>query len=307
MEEKNSFKFWLWLGVAFFVLLMLLWINPFTTIKSTERWVVSQWWAVDRKLWEWLHFVVPVMESVKKIPITPQRLELTIPVWDGWAITKDNQTIWVDMTVFYRYDDKDILNIAKNYWTEVLQSNLQQNVIKAFKESVGKLTIFDVAENQASINSWTVALAKKYINNYPMTIDDIQITNYDWSEEFDRSIQQTMKIAQEAKQQEQQLKKIEVEAQQQVKQAEAEKQAKIIKAEAAKEAEALAADALRIKWEWEKAYNDLITSKQVNMEYQIKMKELEIEEARVKKWDWHYVSTNNYGPIPVAQSTLLGK
>lgn len=300
-------KTWWTFGLFVAILIVLAIVNHFTTIKSTERWVVSKFWAVDRKLGEWLHLVIPIMESVKKISIVPQQMSLVIPVGDGWAITKDNQTIGVDMTIFFRYDDEDILNIARNYWTEVLQQNLKQNVIKAFKESVGKLTIFDVAENQSQINSGTLALARKYINNYPMTIDDIQITNYDWSEEFDRSIQQTMKIAQEAKQQEQELKKVEVEAQQQVKKAEAEKQARIIKAEAEKEAQQLAADALRIKWEWEKAYNDLITAKTVNMEYQIRMKELEIEEQRVQKWNGQYVSTNNYGPIPVAQSTLQGK
>lgn len=244
------------------------------------------------------------METVKIYSIVPQQMSMRIPVWDAWAITKDNQTIWVDMTIFYRYDDEDIINIAKNYGTKVLEENLKQNVTKAFKESVGKLTIFDVAEKQNELNTSTLELAKKYVNNYPVTIDDIQITNYDWSAEFDRQIQETMKIAQEAKQQEQNLKKIEIEAQQQVKQAEAEKQAKIIKAEAEKEAQQLQADALRIKWEWEKAYNDLITAKQVNMEYQIKMRELDIEEQRVKNWDGHYVSTNNYWPIPVASSTL---
>ena len=51
----------------------------------------------------------------------------------------------------------------------------------------------------------------------------------------------------------------------------------------------------------------MITSKQINMEYQIKMRELDIEEQRVKKWNWQYVSTNNYGPIPVAQSSLQWK
>lgn len=151
------------------------------------------------------------------------------------------------MAIFYRYDDEDIINIAKNYGPKVLEDNLKQNVIKAFKESVGRLTIFDVAEKQNEINSSTLELARKYVNNYPVTIDDIQITNYDWSAEFDKQIQETMKIAQEAKQQEQNLKKIEIEAQQQVKQAEAEKQARIIKAEAEKEAQQLAADALRIK------------------------------------------------------------
>lgn len=300
-------KTWWTFGLLLAILIVIAIVNPFTTIKSTERWVVSKFGAVDRKLGEWLHLVIPIMESVKKISIVPQQMALQIPVGDGGAITKDNQTIGVDMTIFFRYDDEDILKIAKNYGTEVLQQNLRQNVIKAFKESVGKLTIFDVAENQSKINADTLALAKKYINDYPMTIDDIQITNYDWSDEFDKSIQQTMKIAQEAKQQEQQLKKVEVEAQQQVKKAEAEKQARIIKAEAEKEAEQLAAEALRIKWEWEKAYNDLITAKQVNMEYQIKMKELEIEAARVEKWNGQYVPTNNYGPIPVEYGSIQGE
>lgn len=297
-----------WVLIGLLVLILLLtgcaW---FFTVKSTERAVVSQWGAVNRKAWEWLHFKIPVMETVKIYSIVPQQMSMRIPVWDAWAITKDNQTIWVDMTIFYRYDDEDIINIAKNYGTKVLEENLKQNVTKAFKESVGKLTIFDVAEKQKELNTSTLELAKKYVNNYPVTIDDIQITNYDWSAEFDKQIQETMKIAQEAKQQEQNLKKIEIEAQQQVKQAEAEKQAKIIKAEAEKEAQQLQADALRIKWEWEKAYNDLITAKTVNMEYQIKMKELEIEEKRVQKWDGHYVSTNNYWPIPVASSTLQWK
>ena len=48
----------------------------------------------------------------------------------------------------------------------------------------------------------------------------------------------------------------------------------------------------------------MITSKQINMEYQIRMKELEIEEKRVERWNGQYVSTNKYGPIPVAQSSL---
>lgn len=293
-----------WLAI---LLVLIAWCSSFFTVESTERAVISQWWAVNRKAWEGLHFKIPMMETVKIYSIVPQQMTMNIPVGDAWAITKDNQTIWVDMNIFYRYDDEDIINIAKNYWTKVLEENLKQNVIKAFKESVGKLTIFDVAEKQAELNASTLELAKKYINSYPVTIDDIQITNYDWSAEFDKQIQETMKIAQEAKQQEQNLKKIEIEAQQQVKQAEAAKQAKIITAEAEKEAEQLAAEALRIKWEWEKAYNDLITSKQINMEYQIKMRELDIEEQRVKKWNGQYVSTNNYGPIPVAQSSLQWK
>ncbi len=290
-EEKKDVK--ITIGIVVWIIFLVLFFGCFTTIDSTERWVVRRWWAVDRKLWEWFHVVVPIMEKVKKYSIVPQRMEMHIGVWEQWAITKDNQTIGADLTIFYRFDDQDIINIAKNYWTDVLEWNLKQNVLKAFKESIWKLTIFDVAESQAEIWVSTLDLARKYINNYPMTIDDIQITNYDWSEEFDKSIQETMKIAQEVKQQEEQLKKVEMEAQQAVK-----------IAEANRDAEKLNAEALKIKWEWEKAYNDSITAKQVNMEYQIRMKELEIEELRVKKWNWQYVPTNNYWPIPVEYGSV---
>ena len=100
-----------------------------------------------------------------------------------------------------------------------------------------------------------------------------------------------MKIAQEAKQQEQQLKKVEIEAQQAVK-----------KAEANKEAERLNAEAMELKGKWVKAYNDAITSNQRNMELEIELKKLEIEKIKAEKWNGQYVPINNYGPIPVSRN-----
>ena len=90
-------------------------------------------------------------------------------------------------------------------------------------------------------------MTNEKIGEYPVVIDDIKISNYDWSEEFDNQIASTMKIAQEAKQQEQQLKKVEIEAQQAVK-----------KAEANKEAERLNAEAMELKGKGVRAYNDAI-------------------------------------------------
>ena len=39
------------------------------------------------------------------------------------------------------------------------------------------------------------------------------------------------------------------------------------------------------------------------MELELKLKQLEIEKLRVEKWNGVYVSTNNYGPIPVSTNT----
>ena len=60
-----------------------------------------------------MHFVIPFVESVKKIPITPQEMDLELPVAENGAITKDNQTIGANISIFYRFNDAEILDRQK--------------------------------------------------------------------------------------------------------------------------------------------------------------------------------------------------
>lgn len=285
------------LAVAIVLLIVVPFNIPVVKIQSTERWIVYRRWAVqDTVLWEWLHFLIPFADKVKVINIIPMSTDIAIPVSAQWAITKDNQTIWVDITAFYRYKNDELINIAKNYWFDILKEKLQKDIIEAFKQTIGTYTIFDVAVKQEEIRDIFILSVADKIWNYPIVVDDIKISNYDWSDSFDQQIALTMQIAQETKQSEQQLKKIEIEAQQQVKQAEANKQA-----------EELNAQAMKIKWQGIKDYNEMITSNPRNMELEIKLKELEIEKIKAERRNWQYVSTNNYTPIPFANSSLLGQ
>ena len=288
-HEKENYTWLKWLIGLFVVVVVLVAFRPFTTVKSTERGVVYKFGAVNSKLWEGLHFIIPFVESVKKIPITPQEMDLELPVAENGAITKDNQTIGANISIFYRFNDAEILDLAKNYGVDIVKQKVQKDTLEAFKQAIGQNTIFDVAQNQEKIRSQVKKMTNEKIGEYPVVIDDIKISNYDWSEEFDNQIASTMKIAQEAKQQEQQLKKVEIEAQQAVK-----------KAEANKEAERLNAEAMELKGKGVRAYNDAITSNQRNMELEIQLKKLEIEKIKAEKWNGQYVPINNYGPIPVS-------
>ena len=286
-EENYTWLKWV-IGLIITVVLLAL-VRPLTIVKSTERAIVYKFGAVSSKLGEGLHFIIPFVESVKKIPITPQQMEINISVWENGAITKDNQTIGANMTVFYKFSESELINIAKNFWIEVLEQKIRKDTIEAFKQAIGNITIFEVAKDQENIRTKVKEVAVSKIGNYPIIIDDIKISNYDWSQQFDDQIAQTMQIAQEAKQQEQQLKKVEIEAQQAVK-----------KAEANKEAERLNSEAMELKGKGVKAYNDAITSNQRNMELEIQLKKLEIEKIKAEKWNWQYVPINNYWPIPVS-------
>ena len=290
-HEEENYTWLKWLIGLFVAVVVLVAFRPFTTVKSTERGVVYKFGAVNSKLWEGLHFVIPFVESVKKIPITPQEMDLELPVAENGAITKDNQTIGANISIFYRFNDAEILDLAKNYGVDIVKQKVQKDTLEAFKQAIGQNTIFDVAQNQEKIRSQVKKMTNEKIGEYPVVIDDIKISNYDWSEEFDNQIASTMKIAQEAKQQEQQLKKMEIEAQQAVK-----------KAEANKEAERLNAEAMELKGKGVRAYNDAITSNQRNMELEIQLKKLEIEKIKAEKWNGQYVPINNYGPIPVSRN-----
>lgn len=176
----------------------------------------------------------PFFDSVKMVPIVPTTMEVDVPVNSQGAISKDNQTIGANMTMFYRFDEKQLVNIAKNYGFDMLKTKAQRDLNESFKQVIGTYTIFDVAPKQEEIRIATIKALKEKIGDYPIYVDDVKITNYDWSDEFDAQIALTMTIAQESKQQEQQLKKIEISAQQQVVQAEANKQAEALNAEAMK-------------------------------------------------------------------------
>ena len=262
---------------------------PVWTVKSTERGIVYRLGKVqDSTLQPWFYMLFPFINVVKKVSIIPQQIDIDIPVNTDWAITKDNQTIWAQISIFFRYKDAELINAAKNYWFDILKEKLSKDATEAFKQTIGTYTIFDVAQKQEEIRQIFLTGTRSKVGVYPLTIDDIKVSNYDWSAEFDAQIALTMKIAQESKQQEQELKKIQISAQQQV-----------VQAQANFDAEKLNADAAKVKGEGIAAYNQAITSNPKNMELELKLKTIELEKARIDKWDGKYVPINNYWPIPV--------
>ena len=284
-------------GIVLLALLVGFLKAPVGTINSTERGIVYNLWKVqDDVLAPWFYMLFPFVNSVKKVLITPDTLEIDIPVASDGAITKDNQTIGANLTVFFRFKSDELVNAARNYGFDVLKTKLSKDTTEAFKQTIGQYTIFDVAAKQEEIRQLFLSGTRTKLWAYPVMIDDIKVSNYDWSPEFDKQIALTMQIAQESKQQEQELKKIQISAQQQV-----------VQAQANFDAEKLNAEAQKVKWQGIADYNAAITSNPKNMELEVTLKNIELEKARIDKRDGKYVSQNNYAPIPVSAWGILGK
>ena len=247
----------------------------------------------------------PFLSNIKTYSIAPRNSTIKFTFGSDAAVTKDMQSIGLEANITYKYDESGIMLIATDFGDSIIEETFKRNLSPAIKTVIGKYSIYDVTANQDKITSEVQTEFAKIMGelNMPVSIIKVSVSNYDWSEEFDRSIQSTMKSAQEAKKAEQDLKIVETESQKKVALAKADLEAKKLNALADLEAKKLEAEAVKVK-----ADADLYMAQQLAKAAEMKKAEWKHEEemSRINKWDGKYVPTNNYGPIPVQSGSIQG-
>jgi len=267
-----------------------------TIVDRTERGVeVLMGQVVGDVIQPGVKVHIPFAASVKKYSIVPKSKSSTFTVGKDGAITKDMQTVGSSVTVYYQYDEQRIMEAATKYSDTIIDNAMTQNLIASLKEAVGAYSIYDLVEHQSDIRSTVEEKMIYRMNMYPIKITQLTIANWDWSDDFDAQIKETMNRTQEVRKAEQDLKLAETNAQKQVAEAEAAKQAaeqeaeaELIRAQKAAEAKMAEADALAY-------YNQKVAQ---NYQVEIKLKELEIELERAKHWNGKEVP--DYVPLTAA-------
>ena len=304
-EEKAKGKLIKYSIFAVVGLIVFLIINPFVTVGASERGILLNWGAPsDTILQPGLHLKWPIAQSIKTVSIQPVQLDHKIEVGKDGAITKDLQTFGASLTIFYKYKPDQIVSMYKNYGEDKMNSIINQTLRQIFKTEAGNYQIYDLPATQPKVQANVYAAMVAAMANYPVDITEFKLVNYDWSDEFDAQIKATMERAQQVKQKEQELLIAQNEQQKKVKEAEAEKTALITKAEGEKEKARLDAEAKALEGDGIRKYNESVAK---NWDIELKKVELEIEKIKAERWDGKYVSTNNYGPIPLQNGSILGK
>jgi regulator of protease activity HflC (stomatin/prohibitin superfamily) len=195
MEHTNN---WIKriIAVAVIILAVIL-FNPISCVGSNQRGIKIIFGAVkDEILQPGIHTHVPLVEKIKKYSIAPNEIKMEIPVGVAGAITKDNQTVGVVVTAFWKYDEDQVTDIARNYTEDRIAAIIKSTGEAAVKNTIGQYTIFDLAIAQSEITEKIKSIVTLSLGQYPVKITDVKLTNYDWSDEFDRQIQETMNRAQ---------------------------------------------------------------------------------------------------------------
>jgi regulator of protease activity HflC (stomatin/prohibitin superfamily) len=278
----------------------LLIFNPTSCVGATERGIRYTFGKPSEEiLMPGVHCRIPLIGNVKTWSIVPNKLAVDIPIDSAGAISKDNQIIGIRLVVYWQYDEDKIYDIATQYSEKAVEQLLASEANSSIKTVIGTYTIFDLAANQSVIGDKVTQLIQSHISSRPIKLAQINISNFDWSPDFDKQINATMEAAQRVRQAEQQANIAEQENRRLAIEAEAGAKAQVAKAEGdLREAELNAQarivranaerDAKIAEGEGIRQYNNLIAQ---NLQTEIRLRELEIQLERAKRWNGIEVST----------------
>jgi len=280
------------LGVVGVISVIML-VGSFSIIGPTDRSILHTLGKPSQEvLTPGLQFKLPLLQSIKKWTVVPVVYRVFIDIGDNGAITKDNQVIGSTIRLLYAYDESRLYEAATKFNRSTIEKAIDALAVSSMKTIIGQYTIFDVAVNQDTIIRQVERKIKDNVGQYPITVSQITLENFDWSDNFDKQIQETMSAAQQVKRAEQEANIAEQENKKKKIVAEATAQALIAEADGRFKAAELDAKAEIERARGKSEANRLL---QQNIAVEIKVRELDIEKIRAERWDGRQIP--NYLPL----------
>jgi regulator of protease activity HflC (stomatin/prohibitin superfamily) len=176
--------------VVFFGLLL----GSFTCVEPTEVGVVKTTGSISGTIprGNGYTFKFPFFQTITTIPLDPQKDDFTYEVGDDGAITKDMQTVGVSTSIIYVFNEDEAENFVRNYTRSSMESFFKSNMKTSLKIVIGKYSIYDLTKETDKIAEEVKKLMEKKCAKFPITIQDVNISNWDWTGDFDNQIKETM-------------------------------------------------------------------------------------------------------------------
>ena len=221
--------------------------NSFAVVEAGHTGVVLTFGKVNEGiLQEGIHFKVPFAQEVVMIDNRILKLEVNTE-----AFSKDLQTVTTTLAINYKVDPTRSNSIYKNIgpaYEDVLITPAVNEVLKAI---TANYTAAESVVNRALISDGLIAGLSEKLNGQGITITDVNIINFDFSEAFINAIEEKQ-VAEQKK-----LK------------AETDKETAITNAQAE-------AETIRIKANAEAEANRILSES---------LDEIILEYSKIEKWD----------------------
>ena len=226
IDEKKILKGLAKYGFLLFVVIVLI-FTAFYTIQAGHRGVLLTFGKpsmIARE--EGLHIKIPLAQTIKKMEVRKQKIEVVAD-----SASMDLQDVQTTIALNFHLSASQVpklyQEIGNDYSDRIINPAIQESV----KATTAKFTAEELITRRSEVRESIKEFITEKLKKYYIIVDDFNIVNFQFSEEFDRAIEAKVTAVQLKLKAEEDLERIKVEA----KQAEAEaigiKNAKIARAE----------------------------------------------------------------------------
>ncbi len=211
---------------AFIVFLLF---KPFTIIQPGYRGVVVRLGQVKEGiLSEGIHYYTPLISHVEKIDTRVQKEEV-----EGEAGSQDLQVVKFRVAVNYHLDPDQVNKIVQQIGTsEVYDRVIIPAVQEGVKSASAKFTAEQLLTQRPRLKEEIDTALSERLKQYNVVLDDVSITNVEFSDDFNRAIESKVTAQQKAQEELNNLERTKAQAQSTIERAKAEAETIRIQAEA---------------------------------------------------------------------------
>jgi len=267
-EESNQAKTVITIIALVIMGIFMLWtiIGWFYTVQPWEVAFEKTFGKIDNTInGEWLYFKTPWITDAIKM----NTRNIVVSAKES-AASKDVQIVTTEVAINFSLQSSKAVELYTTVWNEraITETIVGKAIQESIKAATAKFTATESITKREEVRQVMIANLEAKLNVRGIIINQVDITDFSFSPEFDRAIEAKVTAEQDALKSKALVEKVKYEAESKI--AKAEWDARAVEIAAIAEAQAIKIKANAIQAQWGEDY--------------IKLKHIE-------KWDWRYPAT----------------
>jgi prohibitin 1 len=193
-KDKNFYRI---IRITLISLIALILFTPFVIVNAGERGVFMQFGEVqDRVLGEGIHFIIPIINTVKKLSVRVQKQEISAE-----ASSKDLQDVFTDVALNWHIIPTEVNTIFQEIGDEnaVIERIINPAVEEVLKAVMAKYTAEEIITKRGEVKAGVDDSLTTRLASYHIDVDDISLVHVHFSEQFGEAVEAKQIAEQEAK------------------------------------------------------------------------------------------------------------
>ena len=167
-------------------------MSCFSIIETGERGVVLRLGEYKYTMNEGLNFKAPFIDSVYKMQIRDRNYNSDVEV-----SSKDMQTIKISSSLVYSLDSQKVGDIYRRYGNNIESTIIKPTVAEVINATIAQYPIEEFVSKRDEISKRIMGTIRTRLSDIGIDIKSFLITNHDFSDDYNKAIEQK-KIAEQA-------------------------------------------------------------------------------------------------------------